>query len=141
MNFFSLAINNLTNFENFHKPRFSIKQENLAVQLQSIYSKLKPTVAVAIVLGMMCTKVHAQESGGIATNPFPSSPNYNSGTTNGTAGSVEVGELGPGDGEGGLPGGEGGTNDIPFDGGVSLFLAAGIGVALNRTKKHIVKSV
>lgn len=106
------------------------------MQLQSIYSKLKPTVAIAIVLGLMCAKVNAQESGGIATNPFPSSPNYNSGgTTNGTTGGVQVGELGPGDGEGGLPGGEGGTNDIPFDGGISLFLAAGIGLALKRTRK------
>jgi len=109
------------------------------VQLQSIYSKLKPTVAVAIFLGVACTTVYAQESGGIATNPFPSNPSYNSGTTNGTSGTVEIGEFGPGDGEGGLPGGETGTNDIPFDGGVSLFLAAGIGIALNRTKKHMAK--
>ena len=104
------------------------------MQSQSVYSKLQLTIGVVIISGMVCANINAQELGGIATNPFPSNPSYNSGTTNGTSGIVEIGEFGPGNGEGGLPAGESGTNDIPFDGGISLFLAAGIGMSLKRAQ-------
>ena len=74
---------------------------------------------------------------GQAQTPFdPTTDDGTSGTgTGGTGGTG--GSGGTGGGGGTYPGGTGGRNDVPLDGGLSLLLAAGVGYGSRQIRKKM----
>ena len=73
--------------------------------------------------------------------PFdPTTDDGTSGTgTGGTGGTG--GSGGTGGGGGTYPGGTGGRNDVPLDGGLSLLLAAGVGYGVKRARSKAKKNL